>query len=188
MDKNFNVIISGIGGQGVITILMIIVEAALIEGSDVRSSELHGLSQRGGGVLAHIRFGKKVYSPMVSYGRADLVIGLEMVEGLRSVNYINEKTNILINKYFLPISKKINKEQTIKELEKIKNINFIDANKICKEKFSKEVLAGIYMLGVAINRKLIPIKKESILKAIENIIPKKYKELNIKVFKSTYDK
>jgi len=77
-NKTFNIIISGVGGQGVITLLSLIDEASFIEGYDVKSSELHGLSQRGGSVEAHIRFGKKVYSPLISLGSADLVISLEM--------------------------------------------------------------------------------------------------------------
>jgi indolepyruvate ferredoxin oxidoreductase beta subunit len=60
MPKNFDIIITGVGGQGVLTLLQVIDEAALVQGYDVKSSELHGLSQRGGSVEAHIRFGKKV--------------------------------------------------------------------------------------------------------------------------------
>ena len=83
-NKNFNIILTGVGGQGIITLLSVIDEAAFVEGYDIKSSELHGLSQRGGSVEAHIRFGKKVYSPMVSNGKADLIIALEALEALRS--------------------------------------------------------------------------------------------------------
>jgi len=68
MAKNleqFNIVIAGTGGQGLITLLQVISEAAMAEGYDIRTSELHGLSQRGGSVEVHIRFGKKIYSPLV---------------------------------------------------------------------------------------------------------------------------
>lgn len=77
MQKNLtNIIIAGIGGQGVITLTRILANAALLDGYDVKTSELHGLSQRGGYVETHIRFGKKIYSPLVMPGKADLIIDL----------------------------------------------------------------------------------------------------------------
>ena len=104
-NKNFNIILTGVGGQGIITLLQVIDEAAFVQGYDVRSSELHGLSQRGGSVEAHIRFGKKVYSPMVSNGEVDLIIALEALEGLRESSRAGEQTKILINEYFDDLEK-----------------------------------------------------------------------------------
>ena len=74
MKNNFNIIISGIGGQGIITLTRILAEAALLQGLDVKTSELHGLSQRGGSVETHIRFGRNIFSPLVRQGSADLII------------------------------------------------------------------------------------------------------------------
>ena len=65
MLKNFNIVITGVGGQGLITLLDVISKAAFNKGLDIKTSELHGLSQRGGSVSVYIRFGKKVYSPMI---------------------------------------------------------------------------------------------------------------------------
>lgn len=76
MHKNLNIIICGLGGQGVITLTRILAQAAFLESYDVKTSELHGLAQRGGSVETHIRFGKKVYSPLVIPGKADLIINL----------------------------------------------------------------------------------------------------------------
>lgn len=184
INKNFNLIITGVGGQGIITLLSLIDEAAFIEGYDIKSSELHGLSQRGGSVLAHIRFGKKVYSPLVEQGQADLIIGLELLEGLRALSFSNKETNVLINKYSLPILGGLPMEKIIKRLEENTNkkLHLIPASDICKEKLGKEVVSTIYLLGYAVYKNLIPLKEESVLKAIENIIPKKYQELNIKAF------
>ncbi|MDP2967041.1 MAG: 2-oxoacid:acceptor oxidoreductase family protein, partial [bacterium] len=97
----FNMLIVGTGGQGQITLLQVLAEAALIENLDFKSSELHGLSQRGGSVEVHIRFGKQIYSPMVSAGKADLILGLEMQESLMAANFAGLKTNFLVNKYII---------------------------------------------------------------------------------------
>jgi len=186
-DKIFNIIISGVGGQGVITLLSLIDEASFIEGYDVKSSELHGLSQRGGSVEAHIRFGKKVYSPLISAGSADLVISLEMLEGLREFSKAGKNTKFLINKYYLPFQDAPAKEEIENHLKEIGDkLYLVSASDICKEKLQNEVVSTIYLLGYAVGKNLIPIKKESILKAIENIVPEKYRELNIKAFNLAY--
>jgi len=184
MDKNFNLIISGVGGQGLITLVSIINEASFIEGYDVRSSELHGLAQRGGSVEVHIKFGKKVFSPMVQKGKADLIIGLELTEATRSSAFAGKQTKFLIDKNIVPYLEGAGEEKLLEMLNKFKkeNLNFVEASKICKEKLQKEVLAGTYLLGNAVAKNLLPIKKESVLSAIKNVIPQMYQEINIKAF------
>jgi len=184
MKNNFNIIITGVGGQGIITLLSVINEAAFIEGYDVKSSELHGLSQRGGSVIAHIRFGKKVYSPMVSQGEADLIIGLEMLEVLRSFIFTSDKTMFLINRYSLPFIGTLPEKEILEGIKKVSgdNLSLVPASEICKKELGKEVVSGIYLLGCAAYKNLIPLKPESFLKAAENIIPKKHLELNKKAF------
>ena len=181
-NKNFNIIIAGVGGQGLITLVKIITESALIDGYDVKSSELHGLSQRGGSVLAHIRFGKKVYSPMVEQGKANLIMSLELLEGLRSLNFSNKETNVLINKHSLPVLGGLKDEEILKSLPD-KNLYLVEASKICKDKLQREVVSTLYILGYAVYKSLIPLKEESVLKAIENVIPERYLELNKQAFK-----
>ena len=102
--KTFNVVAAGYGGQGVLTLAKILARAAFMAGLDVRQSELHGLSQRGGSLTCHIRFGEEVYSPLVRAGGADLIIALEAAEALRACNFSDpEKTVVLSNaKLFSP--------------------------------------------------------------------------------------
>lgn len=183
MDKNFNLIINGVGGQGVITLLSLIDQAAFVEGYDVRSSELHGLSQRGGSVETHIRFGKKVDSPLIANGKADLIISLEMLEGLREIAKSGKQTKFLINEFVSLFQGSLNKEEIKKQFENLKNeMHIIQASDVCKEKLNNEVVSTIYLLGYAIKEKLIPLKKESVIEAIKQIVPEKYRELNINAF------
>ncbi len=185
-NREFNIVIVGVGGQGLITLLQLIAEAAFAEGYDVKTSELRGLSQRSGSVEAHIRFGRKIYSPLIAKGRADLILGLEMQEVLRAVYYANLFTKFLINQYIIPIplTRNLSEKEILKSFEKIsENIILIPAEKICQEKFGTNVVAGIYLLGLAVFKKMIPIKSVSILRAIKKIFPEKYIKLNLKVFK-----
>ncbi|MCX6722245.1 MAG: indolepyruvate oxidoreductase subunit beta [Candidatus Staskawiczbacteria bacterium] len=188
MPKNFNIIITGVGGQGLITLLSVINESAFVEEYDVKSSELHGLSQRGGSVEAHVRFGEKVNSPMVSNGTADLILAMEGLEALRESPKAGKQTKILINEYFLPFIGSLSKEEIIKQLNNTKkDFQFIPASETCKNKLDNEVVCTMYMLGYAVGKNLIPLKKESVFRAIKNIIPQKYIDLNISAFKLGHD-
>jgi indolepyruvate ferredoxin oxidoreductase, beta subunit len=182
-NKTFNIIIAGVGGQGVITLLSIIDEAAFIEGCDVKSSELHGLSQRGGAVEAHLRFGKKVYSPLIKNGLTDLVIGLESAEALRAFSHSGPETKFLVNDQFVPFDSSLLKEEVQKKLQTLgKNLHFIQASEICNKELQNEVVSSIYLLGYAIHKNLLPLKEESVLRAIKNTVPEKYHDLNVKAF------
>jgi len=194
--KEFNIVISGVGGQGVITLMQIIAEAALKQGYDVKTSELHGLAQRGGSVPTHIRFGDKIYSPLVMEGEAHLIIALEPVEALRAAYYGSRenKTTFLINNYrIIPLSVPVTKE-VYPSLEKIKEdlkyfsskIIMINASDVVKKEGANIVLTNIYMLGYASYKNLIPLEKKYLLEGIEEIVPRKYLDINIKIFESAF--
>jgi len=187
MDK-FNIVITGIGGQGVITLVNILDEAALVQGYDVKSSELHGLSQRGGSVITHIRFGKKVYSPLVANGEADLIIGLELAETLRDSVFAGTKTFFLVSNYLAGIPGYPEKQQIVDNLKKMAKdkLFLVPAGEICKKELGKDVVAGVYLLGYAAKHNLIPIKREAFKTALNSVIPEKFLDLNIKAFELGY--
>ena len=181
----FNIVIVGTGGQGLITLLQIIAQAAFFAGFDVKTSELHGLSQRGGSVEVHVRFGKKVFSPLVAQGEADLVIALETQEALRAAYFAGKNTTFLINEHVIPVplQTSFTKEQVLKLLSAITHkVEFIPASELCQKTIGTQVVAGIYLVSSAAFRKIIPLKTELILRAIQKVIPEKYFELNKKTF------
>jgi len=188
MKKDFNIIISGIGGQGVITLTRILSQASLLENYDVKTSELHGLSQRGGSVETHIRFSKQgVFSPLVRKAGANLIISLEAQESLKACYYASKNQTIfLINNLLKPILG----QKTTPSIDKIskelkgfsKKTIFIPASQITKEKLKNEIVGGVFLLGYGCRNKIIPLKQTSLLKAIELIVPKKHIELNKKAF------
>lgn len=166
------------------TLLSLIDEAAFIEGYDVKSSELHGLSQRGGSVETHIRFGKKVHSPLISNGETDLIISLEMLEGLRETAKAGKQTKFLINDFVSPFEGSLTKEEIKSHLAGFKNeMHIVAASEICKEKLQNEVVSTVYLLGYALCKKLIPLSESSVVEAIKRNIPEKYLQLNINAFK-----
>jgi indolepyruvate ferredoxin oxidoreductase, beta subunit len=96
--KIINVLFSGVGGQGIILASKILSKCAFISGYKVKESELHGMAQRGGSVTSHVRFGEEVYSPLISKGKADFLIALEELEGLRYAYYLRPNGNVILNR------------------------------------------------------------------------------------------
>jgi indolepyruvate ferredoxin oxidoreductase beta subunit len=88
--KTLNILLSGVGGQGVILASKILSEAATLVGSDIKQSEVHGMSQRGGSVVSHVRIGDRVYSPIVPQGQCDILVGFESLEALRFAHWVKE--------------------------------------------------------------------------------------------------
>ncbi len=92
-----NVLIAGVGGQGVILSSEILALAALADGRDVKQGEFHGVAQRGGAVFSHVRFGDQVHSPMVPRGQVDFLLALEKLEALRYAHFVKPGGTIIVN-------------------------------------------------------------------------------------------
>ncbi|MBD3282152.1 MAG: indolepyruvate oxidoreductase subunit beta [Candidatus Portnoybacteria bacterium] len=180
--NNFNLIISGVGGQGTITLLKVIGRAALLQGLDFKSSELHGLSQRGGSVKTHIRIGENISSPLIIPGETDLIIGLEPQEALRTKSFAGKKTVFLINEKVIPVQgKEVDKSEIEKWIKKIPGeVKLINAFSITQEKLKNSLYSGIFLLGYAVHNKLIPLSIDSVKKALEETIKPDYIEENLK--------
>jgi indolepyruvate ferredoxin oxidoreductase beta subunit len=190
--KEFNVIVTGVGGQGAMTLGMIIAESALKQGYDVRTTELHGLAQRGGSIPLHIRFGEKLYTPLVLEGEANLIIGLEPLEALRTTYFGSKKhkTVFLIDNYkFPPITVSVLGER-YPSMENIINhikpfadkIIILNASDVVIKETGNDLTSNVFILGYAVGNELIPLKEKFILKTVEEIVPKKYIELNKRIF------
>jgi len=184
--KDFNIIVNGVGGQGLITLLKVISEAAMKEGLDVKTSELHGLAQRGGAVEAHLRFGPKIYSPLVEKGKADLIISLETQEALVVSYYASKNSNTvyLVNQFRTPtLSETISDEDVLKRLKKISsNVIIIPASDVCQKELGNSVVAGVFLLGMAAAHNFIPLDMNTLINVIKEVIPEKYLELNLNAF------
>jgi indolepyruvate ferredoxin oxidoreductase, beta subunit len=190
--KQFNVVFAGVGGQGLITLGKILARAAFLENFDVKMSELHGLSQRGGSVAVQVRFGKNIFSPLVPAQEADLILALERNEALRECFLANpERTVFLINNYSIFSHSFVDKRlESIEEIKKLlkpfsKSLYEMKATDIMENKLGSSVLAGIYLLSFALNHNLIPLEEKSLLKAIKDIVSKNKIDKNIKAFKLT---
>ena len=183
--KQFNIVISGVGGQGLISMLRILAKAAQSEGYEVKSSELHGLAQRGGSVEAHLRFGEKIFSPLVSPSKADLIISLEMQECLKAACFAGSQTTFLSNELIIPIpyQEAPTKDEIMSQLKEITDKVFvIPAGEICEKELGTSVTAGVYLIAFGVLKEIIPLSAEKTLLAMKDVLPERHLEINKKTF------
>jgi indolepyruvate ferredoxin oxidoreductase beta subunit len=181
----FNILISGVGGQGVLLTSKIIAEAALLAGFDVKQSEVHGMAQRGGSVLSQVRFGDKVFSPIVTEGEADLLIGFEPLETARYLHYLKDDGVVVYNTRTIgTIGVSIAAEKYPSDVNdsisgRVKTVMPFDGTQLAVNAGDKRAL-NLVLLGAALT--YLPLKEQFILDAIMNTVPKKVLEINQKAF------
>jgi len=159
------IVIAGIGGQGVLFTSRVIYEMAHRRGEAVFGSETHGMSQRGGSVLAHLKIGR-FYSPLVKRGRADLLLGLEREEGLKNISMLKEGGVAVINARELP------------PLEGVK-VYRVDSDRIASELDNPRV-ANLALLGFAISAGALPFSEGELKEVVSSLSPPAFKEVNLK--------
>lgn len=181
----FNVVIAGVGGQGVLLTSKIIAETAMLQDFDVKQSEVHGMAQRGGSVISHVRFGEKVYSPIVSEGDADLLIGFEPLETARYIHFLKKDGIVVYNTYRISsITVSIGAEKYPEDIDEIikknaKKVYPIDGTNLAVKAGDKRAL-NIVLLGAVL--KFLPLDKNIVLKSIENSVKGKALDINKKAF------
>jgi len=185
LDKITNIIITGVGGQGILLASEIISESAVLAGYDVKRSEIHGMAQRGGSVNSHIRFGKKIYSPLVMKGECDLLLAFEKLEAVRMADFINKEGTIIVNDQQInpvPVSSGLavypeNIEEILKKY--FPSVIFVNAFELAKQAGNVRT-ANIALLGVASKKLNIPIDVWE--KVIVERVPQRAIEVNLKAF------
>jgi indolepyruvate ferredoxin oxidoreductase beta subunit len=185
--SNLNIMIVGVGGQGTLLASRVIGNAALASGLDVKVSEVHGMSQRGGSVVTYVRFGTKVFSPLIDKGEADIIICFEQLEALRWAEYLKKGGSIIVNDQMInPMPVILGAEkypqniiQTLRSSLGEHNVIALDATKIASEcgdiRAVNIVLIGV-MAGCGITQIGLDIWRQSIIE----VVPKKVLDINVK--------
>jgi len=185
VDKTMNLFLSGVGGQGILLASEVISSACLNAGFDVKQSEVHGMAQRGGSVISHIRFGRKVYSPLIELGDADIVVAFEMLEALRYLPYMNRHTKVVVNTQKMlpaPVATGVvtYPADVLEQLTQRDITIFpIDAFEIAK---SAGETRAVNMVLVGALSSLLPLDEKVFLDAITERIPEKIRNVNTQAF------
>jgi indolepyruvate ferredoxin oxidoreductase beta subunit len=180
-----SLLLVGVGGQGTILVSKILSQGLVKEGYDVKMSEIHGMSQRGGSVTTQIRFGEKVYSPSIGMGEADVLVAFEKLEAARYIKHLKKDGILVVNNeemYPLPVLSGLAKypDGIIESLkDSVDNIKIIEARKIAEE--LGEIRAqNIVMLGSLV--KALGIENIDWIELIKENLPERVHEVNIKAF------
>ena len=185
-----NIMIVGVGGQGSLLASKLLGRLRVDEGYDVKVSEVHGMSQRGGSVVTYVRFGDKVYSPIIDEGEADFIVSFEKIEAARWVNYLGKDGKIIVNTQQIdPMPVIIGAAEYPQDvLEEIKSagvdVDAIDALSLAQQAGSAKAVNIVLMGRLA---KGFDIPYENWIKAIENSVAHKFVEMNKKAFELGYN-
>ncbi len=171
-----DIILCGVGGQGIISIAAIIGYAALEKDLHLKQSEVHGMSQRGGAVMSNLRLSdKKIASDLIPYAKADVIISVEPMEGLRYLPYLSKNGWLITNlEPYVNIPQYPDMEEIIAEIKKLKNHVILNANDIAKELKAKRSMNTV-MLGAAIP--FLDLEIDNFKKGISAIFGKKGQEI-----------
>ena len=186
MGKVYSLMFAGVGGQGSLLIADTTSLAAVLAGYDVKQTEVHGVSQRGGSVETQVRFGDKVYSPLITPGQADVVISLEKLEALRFAHFANpDSGTILANDFEIVPASVANAESIyphqVFDYLQAKGIRLITlpATQIARD-LGDSRMGNVVLLGVLST--LLPIPLETWKKTLHMRIPKRYLDGNLEAF------
>lgn len=185
-EDKYSILIVGVGGQGVLLASEIISEASIQYGLDIKKSEVHGMSQRGGIVSSHIKIAPKVYSPTIQYGQADILISFEAAEGLRAMEWMKkEGVAIVSHTQIIPAIVTSSKDFSYPEnpIEvmhtKANRVIDIDAEKIAIE-LGNPRLVNTILLGVLSN--YLPFPNDIWTDVIRQKVKEKFVEINLTAF------
>ncbi len=192
--KTYKIHLAGVGGQGAIKTSTIIGEAAMKKGINVVMSELHGMAQRGGVVTTEIKIGS-AYSPLIEKGDADLIIGFEPAEVLRSIEKASDKTFVIMNSarivpftVSLGISNYPDVSVLIEEAKsKLKHLYVLNAEKLAKDAGNVMSL-NMVLLGGAVATTNFPLGREEIIQSMKENLPPKTIDINLKAFNLGFEK
>ena len=185
-----NILISAVGGQGALLASRILGKLAQNMGLDVKVSEVHGMSQRGGSVVTYVKFGDKIYSPIVEKGSADVILAFEMLEGARYVDWLKKNGTLIVSTQRIdpmPVitGATLYPDNLVSELFKlpIKLYN-VDAMELAS-KAGNVRATNVVLIGILAS--ITTIVKEEWEKAIREVVPAKLLEINLRAFELGYE-
>ena len=189
-----NIAITGVGGQGVLTLAEILAKAALQCGLNVRVGEIHGMAQRGGHVVCTVRVGENAKGPIIDPGSAHLLVGFEPVETLREIHLVKQGGCVLMNSHIqYPVAVSMGKAEYPDYKEIISNINKYTDKIIEFDALELAVKAGssrslnMVILGAIIGTDLVPITEKAAIDVVRAAFPKKFEKINVEATKLGFD-
>jgi len=187
--KTKSILICGVGGQGILTASDLLSDVLLLAGFQVKKSEVHGMSQRGGDVISTVRYGDEVFSPLPELKGTEYILAFEKLEALRNINYLSDKGIMLVNDFEwlpLPVASGLEKypqniESQLKKLAA--EVVLIPATRMAIE-LGNEKVSNVILIGLLASR--MEIDRQLWLDSIAKKVPPRFKDLNLKAFETGF--
>ena len=185
--RRLDMVFSGVGGQGVVVLSDIYCEAAILDGFDVAKAEVHGMAQRGGSIVAYARIGDKVESPLIEAGRADVLVGFEVLETARALPMLRRGGDVVVNTKYIPpcVVGSAVRPKKMGELVQIlrdkARVHEVDGAGIAA-KLGNPLVVNTVLLGALSALPEVPVNAESFQRAIAGRLKEKYININLKAF------
>ena len=182
--KTTSIMIVGVGGQGTLLASKLLGNVLLRQGFDVKLSEVHGMSQRGGSVVTYVRIGEKVYSPLITKGEADYILSFELLESARWISHLKKGGQLVTNTHQTPPMPVITgaaeyPRDIVEKLRARANVIALDALPLAEQAGSARAV-NVVLIGVL--SKLMPFDESVWREAIAETVPKKFLEVNLRAF------
>ena len=189
MTDTKKIMIVGVGGQGTLLASRILGNTVINEGYDVKLSEVHGMSQRGGSVVTYVKYGEKVYSPIIGKGEADIILAFELLEAYRALPYLKKGGKIIVNNQKMnPMPVITGAAEYPEEIEKKiaaeANLISVDALSLAKEAGN---IKAVNVVLIGLLAKSSEIAKEAWLETLKTTVPPKFLDVNLKAFELGYN-
>lgn len=185
-----NIMIVGVGGQGTLLASRILGNAVIKEGYDVKVSEVHGMSQRGGSVVTYVKYGDKVHSPIIDKGEADVILAFELLEAYRALPYLKKGGKLIVNTQKIAPMPVITGAASYPEDIESKLADKVDLCKVDALNLAQQAgnskAVNVVLIGVLAKSSAIPY--ESWIETIKSTVPAKFLDLNLKAFDLGYGK
>jgi indolepyruvate ferredoxin oxidoreductase beta subunit len=181
-----NILLAGVGGQGTLLASEILSEVLMLAGHDVKKAEVHGMAQRGGSVVSHVRYGKKVLSPTIADGTADILFGFELLETCRYLPLLKKGGQVIVNNVRIsPPSVALGQDDYPDDIPGYLHKNIDDAHIVNGMELAEQA-GNVRTVNVVLIGALslyMDIKKDLWLQAIKSMVPERFLDLNIRAFK-----
>jgi indolepyruvate ferredoxin oxidoreductase beta subunit len=187
MKQSGNILFTGVGGQGILLASELTAYAQLMAGFDVKKSEVHGMAQRGGSVEAHLRYGERVYSPLIEPGKADILVAFEILEAVRYLPYLHKDSAVVVNtqKILPPAVAQGNIEYPENILDELTsrgiNVVAIDAFAVAQE-VGELRTANVAMVGAMSN--FLSVQPQVFLDVIDTKVKAAFRDVNKQAFEA----
>ena len=180
-----NVLLAGVGGQGILLASEIMSEALMLAGHDVKKAEVHGMAQRGGSVVSHVRYGKQVLSPTIADGTADVLFGFELLETCRYLPLLKKGGQVIVNNVRIaPPSVALGQQEYPEDIpglirSRVDDVHVVNGMELAEQAGDMRTVNVVLIGALSL---YLDLDKELWIKAIKAMVPERFLDLNLRAF------